>query len=98
MREGRLEMPRRYHAYPREVQILNVLSTAGSTVLALGYVRPLFSLTWSLVPGARAGANPWGATGLEWQTPSLPPVNVDTIPVVTEEAFAYECLPEASRG
>ena len=51
-------MPRRYHAYPREVQIMNVLSTAGSTVLTLAYVLPLSSLTWSLVPGARAGANP----------------------------------------
>ncbi|HEX7551876.1 MAG TPA: hypothetical protein VF579_15010, partial [Candidatus Methylomirabilis sp.] len=95
---GLLGMPRRYHAYPREVQLLNVLSTTGSTVRALGYVLPLFSLTWSLVPGAGAGANSWGATGLEWQTPSPPPVNVDTAPVVTDAAYAYESLPEASRG
>ena len=96
---GILGMPRRYHAYPPEFQLLNVMSTAGSTVLAIGYALPLFYLTWSLVKGARAGANPWGATGLEWQTPSPPPTfNFDTTPVVTDEAYAYESLPEASRG
>jgi cytochrome c oxidase subunit I len=96
---GILGMPRRYHAYPPEFQLLNVMSTAGSTVLAIGYVLPLFYLTWSLVKGARAGANPWGATGLEWQTPSPPPTfNFDTTPLVTDEAYAYESLPEASRG
>ena len=34
---GYLGMPRRYHAYPPEFQVLNVLSTAGASVLAVGY-------------------------------------------------------------
>ena len=33
---GYLGMPRRYHAYPPEFQVLNVLSTAGATVLGIG--------------------------------------------------------------
>ena len=41
-------MPRRYHAYPDEFQVLNVLSTAGATVLAVGYLLPMIYLIWSL--------------------------------------------------
>ena len=34
---GYLGMPRRYHVYPEEFQILHVASTAGASILALGY-------------------------------------------------------------
>ena len=71
---GYLGMPRRYHVYPDEFQVLHVLSTAGASVLAVGYLMPLIYFIWSLRYGQVAGANPWGATGLEWQTPSPPPV------------------------
>ena len=37
---GYLGMPRRYHAYPDEFQVLHVLSTAGASVLAVGYLMP----------------------------------------------------------
>ena len=33
-------MPRRYHAYPPEFQVLNVMSTAGASILAIGYLLP----------------------------------------------------------
>ena len=69
---GYLGMPRRYHAYPPEFQVLNVLSTAGATVLGVGYMLPLLYLAWSLKYGAIAGNNPWQATGLEWQIQSPP--------------------------
>ncbi len=83
-------MPRRYHAYPPEFQLLNVLSSAGASILAAGYLLPLGYLGWSLFYGKRAGANPWHATGLEWQTPSPPPKgNFAQVPVVTREAYAY---------
>ncbi len=65
-------MPRRYHAYPPEFQVLNVLSTAGATVLGIGYMLPMIYMTWSLKYGAIAGDNPWQATGLEWQIQSPP--------------------------
>jgi cytochrome c oxidase subunit I len=87
---GYLGMPRRYHAYPPEFEVLNVLSSAGSTILAVGYLLPLAYLTWSLTRGAHAPANPWGATGLEWQTPSPPPTeNFEETPVVTEPPYNY---------
>ncbi|HEX4999584.1 MAG TPA: cytochrome c oxidase subunit I [Terriglobia bacterium] len=87
---GYMGMPRRYHAYPPEYQVLNVMSTAGASILAVGYVVPLIYLIWSLWYGPKAPANPWGATGLEWQTPSPPTThNFDQTPVVTEEAYSY---------
>jgi len=87
---GFLGMPRRYHIYPPEFQVLNVMSSAGASILGVGYLIPLIYLLWSLRYGPHAGPNPWGAKGLEWTTPSPPPPhNFEKIPVVTEEAYAY---------
>jgi len=87
---GYLGMPRRYHAYPDEYQVLNVMSTAGASVLAFGYVLPMVYLLWSLRYGKRAGSNPWEATGLEWQTTSPPSQeNFAETPVVTHGPYAY---------
>lgn len=87
---GYLGMPRRYASYAPEFQTLNVLSSAGASILALGYVFPLIYLLWSLRYGEKAGPNPWRAKGLEWTTPSPPPKdNFTEIPHVTEEAYAY---------
>jgi cytochrome c oxidase subunit 1 len=87
---GYLGMPRRYHAYPPEFQVLNVLSTAGASILAVGYVLPMIYFIWSLRYGKPAGDNPWGAVGLEWMTSSPPPThNFDETPVVTWEAYEY---------
>src|SRR5450432_1423452 len=90
---GYLGMPRRYHSYPPEFQVLNVLSTAGATVLGFGYLLPMLYLTWSLKYGAIAGSNPWQATGLEWQIQSPPLTeNFTEIPIVDYEAYDYEWL------
>ena len=92
---GYLGMPRRYHHYAPEFQVLNVMSTAGASILAVGYVLPLIYLIWSLRYGEIAGPNPWGATGLEWQTTSPPPThNFEETPIVTEEPYAYDKHPE----
>ncbi len=92
---GYMGMPRRYHAYPPEFQVLNVLSTAGASVLALGYVLPMIYFVWSLRYGKLAGPNPWNAVGLEWMTPSPPPTeNFAETPVVTWEAYDYEHQPD----
>src|SRR5271156_6203181 len=80
---GYLGMPRRYHAYAPEFQVLNVLSTAGASILAIGYFLPLTYLLWSLRYGRDAGPNPWMATGLEWTTASPPPKNnFSVLPIV----------------
>ncbi len=87
---GYLGMPRRYHSYPEEFQVLNVLSSAGASVLAVGFILPLIYFLWSLRYGEIAGDNPWGATGLEWETTSPPPThNFHEVPVVTEDPYAY---------
>src|SRR5947209_2800988 len=65
---GYMGMPRRYHVYPPEFQTWNVMSSAGAVVLAAAYLLPLGYFGWSLIWGRRAPRNPWGATGLEWQT------------------------------
>src|SRR5579862_3837572 len=87
---GYLGQPRRYAIYAPEFQVLNVLSTAGASVLAVGFILPALYLTWSLKYGEVAGDNPWRATGLEWQTTSPPPThNFHETPVVTTEAYHY---------
>jgi cytochrome c oxidase subunit 1 len=87
---GYAGMPRRYHRYAPEFQVWNVMSSAGASILAVGYVLPLFYLLYSLFRGAPAGPNPWKATGLEWQTPSPPPPhNFDVTPVVVRGPYDY---------
>jgi cytochrome c oxidase subunit 1 len=87
---GYLGMPRRYHAYPPEFQVFHVLSTAGASILGAGYLLPLIYLIWSLKRGRVAGANPWRATGLEWQTESPPPKqNFYKTPLVTGRPYQY---------
>ncbi|NDQ58594.1 MAG: cytochrome c oxidase subunit I [Acidipila sp.] len=88
---GYLGMPRRYAFYPAEFQVLNVMSTAGASILGIGYLIPLVYLAYSLRYGPVAPANPWGARGLEWRT-SSPPVteNFEETPIVTAEAYAYD--------
>jgi len=94
---GYMGMPRRYYHYPPEFQALNVLSSAGASILGVGYLIPVIYLLWSLKHGPMAGPNPWNATGLEWQT-SSPPItqNFEKTPVVTQEAYDYAAKEEAS--
>jgi cytochrome c oxidase subunit I len=96
---GYMGMPRRYHAYPEEFQLLNVLSTVGAAVLGMGYLLPLAYFTWSIKFGRVAGDNPWGAKGLEWETTSPPPLeNFHVAPIVTEEAYQYAPDEEVAHG
>ena len=88
---GYLGMPRRYHAYPDEFQVLNVMSSAGASVLGLGYALPVLYFLYSLKKGAIAGPNPWGSSTLEW-TMQSPPLteNFTEVPEVTGEPYEYE--------
>lgn len=91
---GYLGMPRRYHEYPAEFQVLNVFSTAGATVLGVGYLLPIMYLPWSVFFGPKASKNPWGATTLDWTHTESPPTphNFEATPVVTEEPYKYNTL------
>jgi cytochrome c oxidase subunit 1 len=88
---GYLGMPRRYQEYAPQFQVWNVLSTAGATILAVGYLLPLAYLAWSLRYGKIATANPWNASGLEWQTTS-PPIkdNFERMPIVMQPPYEYD--------
>jgi cytochrome c oxidase subunit 1 len=87
---GYAGMPRRYYHYSPEYQVWNVMSTAGASILGVGYLLPAIYLPISLWRGPRAGRNPWRATGLEWQTPS-PPMrdNFPETPVVVRGPYEY---------
>src|SRR5690349_17009025 len=92
---GYLGMPRRYSSYPPEFQVLNVLSTAGASILALGYLLPMLYFAWSMRYGKVAGPNPWPATGLEWKTDSPPPTeNFHVTPVVDWEPYDFRNRPD----
>jgi cytochrome c oxidase subunit I len=83
-------MPRRYPNYPEEFQVYNVLSTAGASILGVGYLMPAVYLTLSLFFGPKASANPWSATGLEWQVPSPPTVfNFEYLPITVCGPYEY---------
>jgi cytochrome c oxidase subunit I len=87
---GYMGMPRRYHMYPDEFQVLNVMSSAGASVLGLGYLLPVIYFLWSLKHGAVAGPNPFGASGLEWRMASPPPTeNFAEVPRDIPEAYEY---------
>jgi cytochrome c oxidase subunit 1 len=88
---GYLGMPRRYHTYPEEWQALNIMSTAGASVLGLGFTLTILYFLWSALKGPKAEANPYKAKGLEWEAMDSPPIahNFVDIPVVVEEAYAY---------
>jgi cytochrome c oxidase subunit 1 len=95
---GYLGMPRRYHAYAPEFQVYHVLSSAGASILGVGYLLPLVYLIWSLKYGKSAGRDPWRATGLEWRTASPPPThNFEEAPVVLEDPYSYESADEGPR-
>ena len=87
---GYLGMPRRYAMYAPEFQVYNVLSTAGATILGVGYLIPMIYFVWSLKHAPIAGPNPWQSRGLEWEIPSPPPTeNFTVTPIVTQGTHQY---------
>lgn len=90
---GYMGMPRHYHEYIPEYQVYHVLSSAGASILGIGFFLPIIYFTYSWFYGPRAGANPYRATGLEWQISSPPPTeNFHEIPVVNIGPYEYSEL------
>src|SRR5688572_12178068 len=87
---GNAGMPRRYYSYPERFQWLNVLSTGGSNILALGLAMTLVYLLIALRWGPKAPANPWGSRSIEWRVPSPPPKhNFEGPPPVKRGPYDY---------
>jgi cytochrome c oxidase subunit 1 len=87
---GTRGMPRRYFDYPQEFQGLHQMSTWGAWLLGGAFMIMVCYFVWSLVKGERASANPWGALGFEWRTPSPPPLeNFEEMPDVTVGPYDY---------
>ncbi len=90
---GFLGMPRRVYTYLPGLgwEGLNIISTIGAFVLAVGVLLFVINAIRSLVSGERAPDNPWGAGTLEWATTSPPqPYNFATIPVVNSRYPLWE--------
>jgi cytochrome c oxidase subunit I len=88
---GNAGMPRRYFIYPERFTSLNVASTAGSSLLAFGFVIIVIYLIYALFRGEVAGDNPWGSRGYEWNTPSPPPKhNFDVTPIIDRDSHSYQ--------
>jgi cytochrome c oxidase subunit 1/cytochrome c oxidase subunit I+III len=82
---GLLGMPRRVYTYPGDMGwgTLNLLSTIGAYVLAIGLVVVAVNIVLTYVRGEPAGDDPWGAPTLEWATSSPPPpYNFASVPIV----------------
>jgi cytochrome c oxidase subunit I len=78
-------MPRRVYEYAdiRGLEWMNLVSTIGSFIFALGILITIVNIARSLKHGAIAGPDPWKGNTLEWFTTSPPPVNnFDTVPRV----------------
>jgi cytochrome c oxidase subunit 1 len=88
---GNAGMPRRYYMYPERFEALNVASTAGSSLLAIGFIIILIYLIYALVRGPIAGDNPWDSGGIEWMTTSPPPKeNFHVTPIIDRDPHSYQ--------
>ena len=90
---GLMGMPRRIYTYPAGIgwTTLNLITTIGSFILALGILLFFINVIVSLRRGAIAGPNPWDAPTLEWATSSPPPpYNFAVIPSVASRHPLWE--------
>jgi cytochrome c oxidase subunit 1/cytochrome c oxidase subunit I+III len=90
---GLLGMPRRVYTYQGDMgwNVLNLVTSAGSFLFALGVLLLLVNIARSTRRGAPAPANPWNAPTLEWAVPSPPPpYNFDVLPIVASRHPLWE--------
>jgi len=94
---GLMGMPRRVHSYPAEMGwgTLNLVSTVGAFVLGTGFAVFGWNAWRSARRGAAAGADPWGASTLEWATASPPEnFNFAHVPVVASRQPLWDAPPD----
>lgn len=92
---GNAGMPRRYYSYPPRFMWLNVVSTAGSYLLAGALLLTVVNLLVALKWGKRAGPNPWGSRSFEWETAAVPiKHNFEVPPVISRGPYDYHLTEE----
>ena len=82
---GMAGMPRRVYTYLADTGWggLNLTSSIGAGLLAVGLLILVFNIARSLAAGTPAGADPWGGETLEWAVSSpAPDYNFAYIPIV----------------
>lgn len=99
-------MPRRVYTYSPSLGLdaLNLLSTLGAYVLAVGFLVFILDAWWSAKNGPPAPADPWQADTLEWLLPSpapednhrVPPLVHSRHPLWSEQSMAHG-TPEEER-
>jgi cytochrome c oxidase subunit I len=78
---------------------LNLISTIGSAIMAVGVLVFLWNLWVSLRHRVPAGADPWDGFTLEWATTSPPPeFNFDHLPPIRSERPVYDLHHPAHAG
>lgn len=83
-------MNRRVAVYDADLAGFNRFSSIAAFVLGSSFLVFIFNAMRSARRGEPASANPWGATTLEWQTSSPPPVhNFDVAPTVSGDPYPY---------
>jgi len=90
---GLLGMPRRIYTFSDSMgwDWLNLITTLGSFVFAIGVLLLIYNVINSLRHGVSAGANPWDGPTLEWATTSPPPpYNFAVIPTVASRHPLWE--------
>ena len=98
---GLLGMPRRIWTYPAGLgwSALNMITTIGSFVFAIGVLLFFVNVAKSLRSGAKALADPWGGPTLEWALPSPPaPYNFAVIPTLASRHPLWEDALDESKG
>jgi len=90
---GLAGMPRRIYTYPEGLgwSSVNLVTTIGAFILAIGVLLLLVNVIVSLRSGAVAGADPWRGPTLEWTLPSPPPpYDFAVIPAVASRHPLWE--------
>jgi len=85
-------MPRRYYDYLPQFEPLNMVSTVGSWILAVGLILMFVNLWRGIRNGTPVGINPWAAATLEWTVPSPPPMENfgEEDPIVTRGPYDFK--------
>jgi cytochrome c oxidase subunit 1/cytochrome c oxidase subunit I+III len=94
-------MPRRIYTYAEGMgwDWVNLITTAGSFLFAVGVLLFVWNVVKSLRGGAPAGDNPWDAPTLEWATRSPPPpYNFAVLPTVASRHPLWEDRLESGAG